>query len=155
LRLWLDSDGAYRQIPFDYSSPGFARGSGDLQWYCTANRSEISRCQGFPGRDCGSYLPSCPSHSLKAIKSSITWLDNSPIRGAIKSSSYTYNGVTAFLFIQLENEKNYVIIDDDKSLYDLPVEFKHALIVTSPLVGLNEDIADQAIEVPRRHHRFH
>ena len=42
-----------------------------------------------------------------------------------------------------------------KSLYDLPVEFKHALIVTSPLVGLNEDIADQAIEVLRSDNRFH
>ncbi len=44
-------------------------------------------------------------------------------------------------------EKNFVIIDDDKSLNDLPPKFKDTLVLTSPLIGLNEPIADQAIKI--------
>jgi hypothetical protein len=32
--------------------------------------------------------------------------------------------------------KNFVIIDDDKTLYDLPKDLKNHLVITSPLVGL-------------------
>jgi hypothetical protein len=52
----------------------------------------------------------------------------------------------------LQNQKsqnNYVIIDDDKSLHDLPLELKHSFVLTSSLVGLNEDIADKAIKILR------
>lgn len=45
------------------------------------------------------------------------------------------------------NNNHFVIIDDDKSLNDLPAEFKKKLILTSPLIGLNESLADQAIEI--------
>jgi DNA-binding beta-propeller fold protein YncE len=39
--------------------------------------------------------------------------------------------------------------DDDKSLYDLPPEFKSSLVLTSSLIGLNEDTANKAIDVLR------
>ena len=43
-------------------------------------------------------------------------------------------------------------MDDDKSLYDLPAAFEHALIVPSPFAGLNEDVAHQAIGALRSRH---
>ena len=46
-------------------------------------------------------------------------------------------------------ENNYVIIDDDKSLNSLPENLKSKLILTSPLIGLNEELADQVIETLR------
>jgi len=45
---------------------------------------------------------------------------------------------------------NFVIIDDDKSLNDLPPKLKRRLILTSSLVVLIDDLADQAIEVLRQ-----
>ncbi len=45
---------------------------------------------------------------------------------------------------------NFIIIDDDKSLHDLPLNLKSRVIFTSSLVGLNEDLADQAIRVLRK-----
>jgi len=45
-----------------------------------------------------------------------------------------------------KKDNNFVIIDDDKSLNDLPIEIKRRLILTSPLIGLNEDLAEKAIE---------
>ncbi len=45
---------------------------------------------------------------------------------------------------------NFIIIDDDKSLNDLPPKLKRRLILTSSLVGLNDDLADQAISVLRK-----
>ena len=41
---------------------------------------------------------------------------------------------------------HFIIIDDDKSLNDLPPKLKTRLILTSSLVGLNDDLADQAIQ---------
>jgi hypothetical protein len=35
--------------------------------------------------------------------------------------------------------KEFLIIDDDKSLYDLPKKLKEHLIITSPLVGLTQE----------------
>lgn len=35
--------------------------------------------------------------------------------------------------------KEFLIIDDDKSLYDLPKNLKEHLIITSPLVGLTQE----------------
>jgi len=45
-----------------------------------------------------------------------------------------------------ENEA-FVIIDDDKSLNDLPSHIKMNLILTSPLVGLTDELADNAISI--------
>lgn len=45
-----------------------------------------------------------------------------------------------------KNEK-FVIIDDDKSLNDLPGDIKRRCILISPLIGLNEDSAIDAISI--------
>ncbi|WP_281232228.1 HAD domain-containing protein [Flavobacterium gelatinilyticum] len=45
------------------------------------------------------------------------------------------------------NHKNFVIIDDDKSLNGLPVFLKDKLVLTSPLVGLTDELASQAISI--------
>lgn len=45
-----------------------------------------------------------------------------------------------------KSDNDFVIIDDDKSLNDLPPEIKRKLILTSPLIGLNESLAERAIE---------
>lgn len=46
--------------------------------------------------------------------------------------------------------KNTVIIDDDKSLNDLPSQLKEKLILTSGSVGLTQELADRAISVLQR-----
>jgi len=43
--------------------------------------------------------------------------------------------------------ESFVIIDDDKSLNDLPNHLKMNLILTSPLVGLTDELADNAISI--------
>jgi len=45
-----------------------------------------------------------------------------------------------------KGDDNFIIIDDDKSLNDLPLDIKRKLILTSPLIGLNEHLAEKAIE---------
>lgn len=47
----------------------------------------------------------------------------------------------------VHNIDNFIIIDDDKSLNDLPLLLKEKLILTSGSVGLTEDLADKAIGV--------
>ena len=42
-------------------------------------------------------------------------------------------------FATHKRPENFVIIDDDKSLYDLPKDLKKHLVVTSPLVGLTRE----------------
>ncbi|MNE99925.1 hypothetical protein D3C80_1986720 [compost metagenome] len=44
-------------------------------------------------------------------------------------------------------QKDFVIIDDDKSLNILPKEIKDRLVLTSGSVGLTNELADQAISV--------
>jgi hypothetical protein len=46
----------------------------------------------------------------------------------------------------LPNEE-FVIIDDDKMLNDLPDYLKRNLVLTSPSVGLTDDLADDAISI--------
>jgi hypothetical protein len=43
--------------------------------------------------------------------------------------------------------ENYIIIDDDKSLNDLPESVKQKLILTSSLVGLTQENIERAIEI--------
>lgn len=50
-------------------------------------------------------------------------------------------------WLSSRNEENYVIIDDDKSLYDLPSDIKNKCVITSPLIGLTENDALTAINV--------
>jgi hypothetical protein len=47
---------------------------------------------------------------------------------------------------RIPNEE-FVIIDDDKMLNDLPENIKDYLILTSPSVGLTEELADEAISI--------
>lgn len=49
-----------------------------------------------------------------------------------------------------KSTENFIIIDDDTSLNDLPRSIKQKLILTSPLIGLNERLANEAIEMLRR-----
>lgn len=46
-----------------------------------------------------------------------------------------------------KNLEQYVIIDDDKSLNGLPQNIKVKLIQTSPMIGLNEEAASNAIDI--------
>jgi hypothetical protein len=43
--------------------------------------------------------------------------------------------------------KNFVIIDDDKMLNDLPAEIKEKLVLTKSLIGLNDDNSVSAINI--------
>lgn len=42
---------------------------------------------------------------------------------------------------------DFVIIDDDKSLHDLPGNLKEKVVFTQPLIGLNKESALNAIEI--------
>ena len=53
-------------------------------------------------------------------------------------------------WLRNHKDENIVIIDDDMSLNDLPAQFKNVLILTSPLIGLTEPVADEAIRILRR-----
>ncbi|HEY4325700.1 MAG TPA: HAD domain-containing protein [Mucilaginibacter sp.] len=46
--------------------------------------------------------------------------------------------------------EDFVIIDDDKMLNDLPENLKGNLVLTSPSVGLTEDLADEALSILRK-----
>lgn len=46
-----------------------------------------------------------------------------------------------------ENKENFVILDDDKSLNGLMNNLKDKLVLTSPLVGLTNEQADEAISI--------
>lgn len=50
-----------------------------------------------------------------------------------------------------KTNENFIIIDDDKSLNDLPHNIKQKLILTSSLIGLNESLAEDAINMLRQH----
>lgn len=50
----------------------------------------------------------------------------------------------------LNLNKRFVIIDDDKSLNDLPPELKEKLIQPSQYIGLNNDLAEKAIQILNR-----
>ena len=43
--------------------------------------------------------------------------------------------------------EDFVIIDDDKSLHDLPKSIKEKVVFTQPLIGLNKEAASSAIEI--------
>lgn len=45
------------------------------------------------------------------------------------------------------SNENFVILDDDKSLNGLPKNLKEKLVLTSPLVGLTNELAIEAIQI--------
>lgn len=52
------------------------------------------------------------------------------------------------------NQEDFVIIDDDKLLNGLPVSLKESLVLTSPSVGLTDELAETAI-AKLMHHDSH
>jgi hypothetical protein len=48
-------------------------------------------------------------------------------------------------FSSHERPVNFLIIDDDKSLYDLPRELKDHLVMTSSLIGLTPEKLDEVL----------
>jgi hypothetical protein len=50
--------------------------------------------------------------------------------------------------------EEFVILDDDKKLNELPVDIKNNLVLTSASVGLTDELADNAISILKRkqHH---
>jgi hypothetical protein len=50
-------------------------------------------------------------------------------------------------WLEKEVHDNFVILDDDKSLYDLPSFAREKCIITSPLIGLDEVSAVNAIQM--------
>lgn len=53
-------------------------------------------------------------------------------------------------FNSCKQQQSFVIIDDDKSLNDLPLHLKNRLLLTSSLISLNHELADIAIEILHR-----
>lgn len=52
--------------------------------------------------------------------------------------------------------EEFVIIDDDKMLNSLPSNLKGNLVLTSPSIGLTEDLADEAISIlKKRSFQYH
>lgn len=51
--------------------------------------------------------------------------------------SWLQNGIT----------ESFVIIDDDKSLNDLPAHIKQKCVITSPYLGLNDEAAFSALSI--------
>lgn len=49
------------------------------------------------------------------------------------------------------SDEDFVILDDDKKLNDLPVDIKNNLVLTSGSVGLTDELADNAISILKRH----
>ena len=46
--------------------------------------------------------------------------------------------------------EEFVIIDDDKMLNGLPPNLKDNLVLTSPSIGLTEDLANEAISILKK-----
>lgn len=57
-------------------------------------------------------------------------------------------------FSSTNSKEKFVIIDDDKSLNALPSNLKEKLVLTSPLVGLNMDMAFDAIAILKQEEMF-
>jgi hypothetical protein len=51
---------------------------------------------------------------------------------------------------RLTPDEQFVIIDDDKLLNDLPANIKRHLVLTSPSVGLTGELAENAISILKR-----
>ncbi|WP_025144991.1 HAD domain-containing protein [Pedobacter jeongneungensis] len=56
-------------------------------------------------------------------------------------------------FNSQDNNDDFIILDDDKSLNDLPPSLKQRLVQTSASVGLTDDLADEVLELAEKSHR--
>lgn len=50
-------------------------------------------------------------------------------------------------FMKNQDLDDFVILDDDKSLHDLPERIKEKVVFTQPLIGLKKEDATNAIEI--------
>lgn len=78
---------------------------------------------------------------------SIRGVLNAKIRKLNKNSNHLTRREEVMRWVEKSNEKEFVIIDDDKTLNSLPPRIKSRLIQTSATVGLNEELADSAIRI--------
>ncbi|MBC7553993.1 MAG: hypothetical protein H7257_08440 [Taibaiella sp.] len=68
----------------------------------------------------------------------------------IGAGNYTSRAEEIQRWVRVFGEhKNYVIIDDDTSLDNLPVSVKNRWVKTSPLIGLDDKAVAKALEVLR------
>ncbi len=71
-----------------------------------------------------------------------------------KNSNHLTRREEVMRWVAKNNEKEFVIIDDDKTLNSLPPRIKSRLIQTSSTVGLNEELADSAIRILKSSRRL-
>ncbi len=57
-------------------------------------------------------------------------------------------------WVNKTSENSFVIIDDDKSLNNLPYNVKSKLVQPSATVGLNDELADSAIKILKSSNRL-
>jgi len=69
------------------------------------------------------------------------------IRKLNKNANYLNRREEVMRWLEKTNEKEFVIIDDDKTLNSLPPKIKARLVQPSSTVGLNEELADSAIRI--------
>ncbi len=74
-------------------------------------------------------------------------LKDAKIRKLNKNSTYLNRREEVMRWVEKSNEKEFVIIDDDKTLNSLPPKIKSRLVQPSATVGLNEELADSAIRI--------
>ncbi len=72
---------------------------------------------------------------------------NAKIRKLNKNSNYLNRREEVMRWLEKSNEKEFVIIDDDKTLNSLPPSIKSRLVQPSATVGLNEELANSAIRI--------
>jgi len=83
------------------------------------------------------------------------WRNMFSIRGVVNTKISKLNKNTNHLtrkeevmrWVLKNKEKEFIIIDDDKTLNNLPPRIKSRLIQTSATVGLNQELADSAIRI--------
>lgn len=81
--------------------------------------------------------------------------NNRDLKVSIKKLNETINNLTRKdeildWFNNRTNQEDFVIIDDDKSLNGLPSNIKVKCVLTSPLIGLDEDSALNAIDILKK-----
>jgi hypothetical protein len=58
--------------------------------------------------------------------------------------------IVNWFYSKFNDSDDFVIIDDDKSLGDLPMYLKEKVVLTNALVGLNEEAASSAIQILKK-----
>lgn len=79
------------------------------------------------------------------------WKDIFSIRGIDANISVLEERLTRYdeilNWVNKNPDEKFIIIDDDKSLNDLPTKIKERLVLTSSLIGLNEEDANNVIKL--------